>query len=72
VGYHRRRIAGGGPGRAVGRPSASNHHDRSVFARMVAGELPPAKAWMEQQLQIEGDFQITGRLDEMFGQASPS
>ena len=42
-----------------------------VFARMVALELPPAKAWMEQQLQIEGDFQIAARLGEMFGQASP-
>jgi hypothetical protein len=42
-----------------------------VFARMVAVELPPAKAWMEQQLQIEGDFQIAARLGEMFGQASP-
>jgi hypothetical protein len=42
-----------------------------VFARMVALELPPAKAWMEQQLQIEGDFQVASRLGEMFGQASP-
>jgi alkanesulfonate monooxygenase SsuD/methylene tetrahydromethanopterin reductase-like flavin-dependent oxidoreductase (luciferase family) len=42
-----------------------------VFARLVALEVPPAKAWMEGQLQIEGDFQIAARLGEMFGQASP-
>jgi hypothetical protein len=38
---------------------------------MVALELPPGKAWMEQQIQIEGDFQIAARVGEMFGQASP-
>ena len=58
------------PGRSAD-PALRTTNTVPVFARMVALELPPAKAWMEQQLQIEGDFQIAARLGEMFGQASP-
>jgi alkanesulfonate monooxygenase SsuD/methylene tetrahydromethanopterin reductase-like flavin-dependent oxidoreductase (luciferase family) len=58
------------PGRSAD-PALRIRTTLPVFARMVAMELPPAKAWMEQQVQIEGDFQIAARLGEMFGQASP-
>jgi hypothetical protein len=42
-----------------------------TFARMVARDLPPAKAWFEGRIEIEGDFQLAARLGEMFGQSSP-
>jgi alkanesulfonate monooxygenase SsuD/methylene tetrahydromethanopterin reductase-like flavin-dependent oxidoreductase (luciferase family)/putative sterol carrier protein len=42
-----------------------------VFARLVSGEVPPAQAFMEGKIDIEGDFQIAARLGEMFGQGTP-
>jgi alkanesulfonate monooxygenase SsuD/methylene tetrahydromethanopterin reductase-like flavin-dependent oxidoreductase (luciferase family)/putative sterol carrier protein len=42
-----------------------------VFARLIAGELSPAQAFMEGKIEIEGDFQIAARLGEMFGQGTP-
>jgi putative sterol carrier protein len=42
-----------------------------VFARLVSGEVPPAQAFMEGKIEIEGDFQIAVRLGEMFGQGTP-
>jgi putative sterol carrier protein len=40
-----------------------------VFVRIAAGELDPARAMLEGQLEIEGDFTVAGRLGEMFGAA---
>ncbi|MDP8957121.1 MAG: LLM class flavin-dependent oxidoreductase [Actinomycetota bacterium] len=42
-----------------------------TFARMLARELPPAEAFMQGKIEIEGDFQVAVRLGEMFGQGSP-
>ena len=42
-----------------------------VFARLVSGEVPPAQAFMEGKIEIEGNFQIAARLGEMFGQGTP-
>jgi putative sterol carrier protein len=42
-----------------------------VFARLVSGEIPPAHAFMEGKIELEGDFQIAARLGEMFGQGTP-
>jgi putative sterol carrier protein len=38
-----------------------------VFARIASQEMHPAKAMMEGQLQLEGDFEAAARLGEMFG-----
>jgi alkanesulfonate monooxygenase SsuD/methylene tetrahydromethanopterin reductase-like flavin-dependent oxidoreductase (luciferase family)/putative sterol carrier protein len=38
-----------------------------VFARIAAQEIHPAKAMMEGQLELEGDFDAAARLGEMFG-----
>jgi alkanesulfonate monooxygenase SsuD/methylene tetrahydromethanopterin reductase-like flavin-dependent oxidoreductase (luciferase family) len=42
-----------------------------VFARIAAGELEPARAWLDQQLQIEGNLETATKLAEMFGRTSP-
>ena len=42
-----------------------------TFARLLARELPPAEAFMQGKIEIEGDFQVAGRLGEMFGQGTP-
>ena len=42
-----------------------------TFARLLARELPPAEAFMQGKIEIEGDFQVAVRLGEMFGQGTP-
>jgi len=59
-----------GPGRSP-HPALVIRTSVPTFARMVARELPPAKAWFEGRIQIEGDFQLAAKLGEMFGQSSP-
>ena len=41
-----------------------------MFARMASGEVHPAKAMMEGDLEIEGDYEVATRLGEMFGRES--
>ena len=41
-----------------------------VFARIAAREMHPAKAMMDGQLELEGDFETASRLGEMFGAES--
>jgi putative sterol carrier protein len=38
-----------------------------VFVRIGAGELNPARAMLDGDLEIAGDFTVAGRLSEMFG-----
>ena len=38
-----------------------------MFARIASQEVHPAKAMMEGDLEIHGDFEAAGRLAEMFG-----
>jgi alkanesulfonate monooxygenase SsuD/methylene tetrahydromethanopterin reductase-like flavin-dependent oxidoreductase (luciferase family)/putative sterol carrier protein len=38
-----------------------------VFVRIGAGEMNPARAMLDGELRIEGDFTVAGRLNEMFG-----
>src|SRR4051794_20148824 len=38
-----------------------------AFVRIGAGELNPARAMLDGVLRIEGDFNVAGRLNEMFG-----
>jgi alkanesulfonate monooxygenase SsuD/methylene tetrahydromethanopterin reductase-like flavin-dependent oxidoreductase (luciferase family)/putative sterol carrier protein len=42
-----------------------------VFARIAAGDLEPARAFLEQQMQIEGSLETATKLAEMFGRTSP-
>ena len=39
----------------------------AVFIRMAARELNPARAMLDGQLEIAGDFAVAGRVGEMFG-----
>jgi putative sterol carrier protein len=41
-----------------------------MFARIASQEVHPAKAMMEGQMEVEGDFEAAQRLGEMFGQES--
>jgi hypothetical protein len=41
-----------------------------VFVRMASQEIHPAKAMLEGQLEVEGDFEAAAKLGEMFGQDS--
>ena len=62
--------------RAVAEPGAA--HDPVVtfrtsvptFARIASQEVHPAKAMMDGDLEIHGNFEVAGRLAEMFGQSS--
>jgi putative sterol carrier protein len=54
------------PGRAD-QPVVTFRMSVPVFARIAAQEMHPAKAMMEGQLELEGDFEAAARLGEMFG-----
>jgi putative sterol carrier protein len=54
------------PGRSPD-PAVTFRMSVPVFARIAAQEMHPAKAMMEGQLQLEGNFEVAARLGEMFG-----
>jgi putative sterol carrier protein len=54
------------PGRSPD-PAVTFRMSVPVFARIAAQELHPAKAMMEGQLQLEGNFEVAARVGEMFG-----
>jgi len=64
-------------GRAVARSGAASDPKVTLrapvplFARMFARETNPAKALLEGELVVEGDFLIAGRIGYMFGEDSP-
>ena len=41
-----------------------------TFARIAAGELHPAKAMFNGDMEIDGDFEVASRMPDMFGQES--
>jgi hypothetical protein len=41
-----------------------------MFARIASQEVHPAKAMVEGDLEVQGDFEAAARLGEMFGQDS--
>jgi putative sterol carrier protein len=53
--------------RAASEPAVTLRAELPVFVRIAAGSLDPAKAMLEGNLVIEGDFAVAGRLGEMFG-----
>jgi alkanesulfonate monooxygenase SsuD/methylene tetrahydromethanopterin reductase-like flavin-dependent oxidoreductase (luciferase family)/putative sterol carrier protein len=57
------------PGRATN-PVLTFRTSVPVFARMAAQELHPAKAMMDGELLVNGNFEVASRLAEMFGQES--
>jgi alkanesulfonate monooxygenase SsuD/methylene tetrahydromethanopterin reductase-like flavin-dependent oxidoreductase (luciferase family)/putative sterol carrier protein len=57
------------PGRAS-EPVVTMKTSVPIFARLASQELHPAKAMMEGQLEVTGDFELATRLAEMFGQES--
>ena len=38
----------------------------ATFVRIAAGQIPAAKAFVEGRVEVEGDFQVAGRIGEMF------
>jgi alkanesulfonate monooxygenase SsuD/methylene tetrahydromethanopterin reductase-like flavin-dependent oxidoreductase (luciferase family)/putative sterol carrier protein len=57
------------PGRAS-EPVLTMKTSVPLFARMAAQQVHPAKAMMEGDLEVTGDFELATRLAEMFGQES--
>ena len=61
-------------GRAVASPGRSEHPAVTfkmsvpLLIRIAAQEVHPAKAMMEGDLELKGDFELAARLGEMFGQ----
>ena len=58
-----------GPGHAQN-PVVTFRMSIPMFARVASQEVHPAKAMMEGDLEVHGDFEAAGRLGEMFGQDS--
>jgi alkanesulfonate monooxygenase SsuD/methylene tetrahydromethanopterin reductase-like flavin-dependent oxidoreductase (luciferase family)/putative sterol carrier protein len=54
--------------REASSPALTLHADVPVFVRIVAGDLDPMRAMMDERLVVEGDLALAGRLDEIFGQ----
>jgi alkanesulfonate monooxygenase SsuD/methylene tetrahydromethanopterin reductase-like flavin-dependent oxidoreductase (luciferase family)/putative sterol carrier protein len=54
--------------RASSSPAVTLRAEVPVFVRIVAGDLDPMRAMLDGRLEVEGDFAVAGRLDEMFGQ----
>ena len=59
-----------GPGVSP-RPALTLRMALPTFARIIAGQLPPAQAFMEGRIELDGDLQLATRMGEMFGQATP-
>jgi putative sterol carrier protein len=55
--------------RAATSPAVTLRAEVPVFVRIVAGDLDPMRAMMDERLVVEGDFALAGRLGEMFGAA---
>jgi alkanesulfonate monooxygenase SsuD/methylene tetrahydromethanopterin reductase-like flavin-dependent oxidoreductase (luciferase family)/putative sterol carrier protein len=53
--------------RTAAEPAVTIKTRLPVFIRIGARELNPAKAMLDGELAIEGDFNVAGRLGEMFG-----
>jgi alkanesulfonate monooxygenase SsuD/methylene tetrahydromethanopterin reductase-like flavin-dependent oxidoreductase (luciferase family)/putative sterol carrier protein len=54
------------PGRSAN-PVVTFRMSVPVFARIASQEMHPAKAMMEGELAIDGDFEAAARIGEMFG-----
>ena len=59
-----------GPGRSAD-PTVTLQMSGPTLARLVTRDLPPAQAFMEGRIEIDGDLQVAARMGEWFGQATP-
>src|SRR3954470_1109275 len=48
-------------------PAVTLRAEVPVFVRIVAGDLDPMRAMLDQRLEVEGDLQLASRLGDMFG-----
>jgi len=55
---------------AADSPAVTIRASVPTFMRIAAGEVNPAKAILEGQMDLEGDLGVAARLGEMFGQES--
>jgi putative sterol carrier protein len=55
--------------RAATSPAVTLRSEVAVFVRIASGDLDPMRAILDGRLEVEGDFAVAGRLDEMFGAA---
>ncbi|MEA2429920.1 MAG: hypothetical protein QOI19_393, partial [Thermoleophilaceae bacterium] len=55
--------------RAASSPAVTLHAEVPVFVRIVAGDLDPMRAMLDERLEVEGDLAVAGRLGDMFGAA---
>ena len=55
------------PGRSE-QPAVTFRMSVPLLIRIAAQEVHPAKAMMEGDLELKGDFELAARLGEMFGQ----
>jgi len=55
---------------AADSPAVTIRTSVPVFMRVAAGEVNPAKAIMEGEMDLQGDLGVAARLGEMFGQES--
>ncbi len=53
--------------RAADEPAVTMKTRLPTFIRIAARELNPARAMLDGELEISGDFAVAGRLGEMFG-----
>jgi alkanesulfonate monooxygenase SsuD/methylene tetrahydromethanopterin reductase-like flavin-dependent oxidoreductase (luciferase family)/putative sterol carrier protein len=51
-------------------PAVTFRMDVPTFARIAAGEMHPAKAMFNGDMEIAGDFEVASRMPDMFGQDS--
>ena len=58
------------PGRAAD-PAVTLRMSVPTFARIVTRLVPPAQAFMDGRIGIEGDFQVASRMGQWFGDPSP-
>jgi alkanesulfonate monooxygenase SsuD/methylene tetrahydromethanopterin reductase-like flavin-dependent oxidoreductase (luciferase family)/putative sterol carrier protein len=55
--------------RVASSPAVTLRAEVPVFVRIAAGDLDPMRAILDERLEVEGDFALAGRLDQMFGAA---
>jgi putative sterol carrier protein len=53
---------------AAAEPAVTYRASVALFARLIARDVNPAKALLEEELQIEGDYRVAMRMEDWFGQ----
>jgi alkanesulfonate monooxygenase SsuD/methylene tetrahydromethanopterin reductase-like flavin-dependent oxidoreductase (luciferase family)/putative sterol carrier protein len=53
---------------AAAEPTVTYRMSVPLFARLIARDVNPAKALLEDQLSVEGDYRVAMRMEDWFGQ----